>query len=86
MSHTEKLNRDYYRGRFATHDKNNNGRVIDAKIKFLIIGLLFRKENDFLFSLTSNSSFSESKSKELFSKFSIVNYNKSKYKNIYICY
>ena len=28
MSHTEKLNRDYYRGRFATHDKNNNGRVI----------------------------------------------------------
>ena len=28
MSHEEKLNRDYYRGRFASHDKLNDGRII----------------------------------------------------------
>ena len=28
MSHVEKLNRDYYRGRFASHDKYNDGRIV----------------------------------------------------------
>ena len=28
MSHAEKLNRDYYRGRFASYDKYNQGRIL----------------------------------------------------------